>query len=283
LARDTVGLTQAPRIAPVPSSLTQEARRSTAAAVSPPTTANALAAREQSHFDHAAELVPPEFQQGPMHLYPEPPIDLEAVKKEIDAAMTHRGTLAADGRPRVLSYDAARYFIFSKLDNRDGVVSCVYTGRDVRTHDIPDGRDMNTEHTWPQSKGAKGAAKSDMHHLFPTDSEANSRRGSYPFGKVVGDPIWQNAGSKLGRDEHGHTVFEPRDVHKGNVARALFYFSQMYNIEIPDDEERWLREWDKADPVDAAERVREAAITEVQGVGNRFVTDPAAADSVQNF
>ena len=51
---------------------------------------------------------------------------------------------------------------------------------------------MNTEHTWPQSKGATGAAKSDLHHLFPTDSKANSIRGNHPFGIVTGAVSWSD-------------------------------------------------------------------------------------------
>lgn len=221
------------------------------------------------------------FRVGDYEAPDEEPIDLEEVKRELDA-LAKSPSFAGQGK-RVLSYDAARHLIFSKLDNRDGVVTCVYTGRELRTNGIPDGRNMNTEHTWPQSKGAKGDAKSDIHHLFPTDSETNARRGSHPFGEITGAPVWERGGSKLGRDEHGNTVFQPREVHRGNVARALFYFSETYKMPIPESEERWLRKWDKEDSVDAAETAREKAITDVQGLGNRFVTDPAAADSVEDF
>ena len=40
--------------------------------------------------------------------------------------------------------------------------------------------------------------KADIHHLFPTDVNANSRRGSYPFGVVTGTPSWTEGGSKQG-------------------------------------------------------------------------------------
>ena len=55
-------------------------------------------------------------------------------------------------------------------------------------------RFINTEHTWPKSK-FKGTRHpyaimlSDLHHLFPTNSEVNSTRSSWPFGEVeVAEP-----------------------------------------------------------------------------------------------
>ncbi|MET0402706.1 MAG: endonuclease, partial [Cystobacter sp.] len=171
---------------------------------------------------------------------------------------------------------------FTTLDNHDGKVKCVYTGREVATNKIPNSSDMNTEHTWPQSQGATGAAKSDLHHLFPTDSKANSIRGSYPFGEVV-DVKWSQNGAKFGKDAQGRNVFEPPDAHKGNVARALFYFSTVYNKPIPDADEAVLKEWNHLDQVDAAEVARNTAIEKHQGNRNPFVDDALLADRVSDF
>jgi len=181
-----------------------------------------------------------------------------------------------------LGYNQARKIIFTTLDNHDGQVECVYTGRELKTDKIPNSSDMNTEHTWPQSKGATGAAKSDLHHLFPTDSKANSMRSSYPFG-VVKNVKWTQGGSKFGTDANGQTVFEPRDEHKGNVARALFYFSTVYGKPIPPGDEAVLKQWNQADKVDAAEVARNTAIQGYQGNRNPFVDDPALADRISDF
>ncbi len=114
----------------------------------------------------------------------------------------------------VVSYNEARKHIFSDLDVKNGKVKCVYTGREINGGKIPNSSDMNIEHTWPQSKGATGDAKSDLHHLFPTDSKANSTRSSYPFGKVE-KVQWSQGGSKFGTDAQGRKVFEPRRRAQG--------------------------------------------------------------------
>lgn len=181
-----------------------------------------------------------------------------------------------------LGYNQARKIIFTTLDNHDGKVKCVYTGKEVQTNKIPSSNVMNTEHTWPQSKGATGAAKADLHHLFPTDSKANSIRGNWPFGTVK-NVKWEENGAKFGTDEKGRTVFEPPDEHKGNVARALFYFSTVYNKHIPADDEAVLKQWNKLDKVDAAEVARNDAIETYQQNRNPFVDDASLADRIADF
>lgn len=186
----------------------------------------------------------------------------------------------------VLSYTSARQALFSILDNERGIVTGVYTGRDVHVHGIPDAdvnEKMNTEHTWPRSHGVNHTdAASDLHHLFPTDTDANSHRANLPFGEVV-EVQWQKGGSKLGLDAEGCTVFEPPDGHKGNVARALFYVSTVYNLPIDTAEEAVLRRWNRADPVDGHERSRNSAIADVQGNRNPFVDDPRLVGRIADF
>ncbi|AKF81367.1 convertase [Myxococcus fulvus 124B02] len=184
---------------------------------------------------------------------------------------------------KVVSYNEARRLIFTSLDvNAAGNVECVYTGLETQGGKIPNNAVMNVEHTWPQSKGATGAAKSDLHHLFPTDSKANSRRSSFPFGEVV-NVKWSHNGAKLGTDAKGNTVFEPPDSHKGNVARAMFYFSSTYNKPIPSDEEAALKAWNKLDVVDAAEIERNRRVANIQGNTNAFVDNAQLADRIKDF
>ncbi len=182
-----------------------------------------------------------------------------------------------------LGYDLARTKMFSEIDNKDGWVECVYTGFKLQTSGIPNSNIMNTEHTWPQSMGADNEpARSDLFHLFPTKSDANSRRGSYPFGTVV-NVTWSEGGSKLGTNSKGNTVFEPRDVHKGNVARAIFYFSIRYKLPIDADQESELRKWHTLDPVDTEEIDRCNSITGYQKNRNPFVDWPPFVDRIEDF
>ncbi|BBM86429.1 endonuclease I family protein [Candidatus Uabimicrobium amorphum] len=182
-----------------------------------------------------------------------------------------------------LGYTSARTRMFSEIDNRSGYVDCVYTDLVMQTKGIPDHTVMNTEHTWPKSRGAKSEpAKSDLHHLFPTDSKANSRRSSYYFGSVV-DIVWQDGESLLGRDSGGFTVFTPPRSHRGDVARALFYFSIRYRKEIPSFEERILKEWHRDDPVDQKEVARNDGISRYQKNRNPFIDDSSLVDRISDF
>ena len=184
-----------------------------------------------------------------------------------------------------LGYDSARREMFGDVDNDNGYVDCVYTGKVVKTNGIPNSNIMNCEHTWPQSKfggGESTSKKSDLYHLYPTDSKANSRRSSYNFGNVV-NVKWSDGGSKLGTDKNRKTVFEPKDDHKGNVARSLFYFSVRYKIAIPDFEEEVLREWHELDPVDEEELMRNCQIEDLQRNRNPFIDNPHFVDMIENF
>lgn len=180
------------------------------------------------------------------------------------------------------SYSRSRDYIFATVDNVDGVVECVYTGQTV-VSDTPDNTGFNVEHTWPQSRGAdSGDPQADMHHLFPTTAESNQRRSAFHFG-VVETVNWSEGGSKQGEDSQGVTRFEPRDVHKGNVARAMFYFAVIYQQDIPGYEEDVLRQWHLADPIDARERERNQSIYAIQGSRNPFVDRPYLVDRISDF
>jgi len=186
---------------------------------------------------------------------------------------------------KVLSYRDARKAFFGRIDNFDGVVECVYTGKRVHTDGIPNGTVMNCEHTWPQSKFGSGdttAKKDDIFHLYGTDSRTNSIRSNYPFGNVV-DSTWSGGGSSRGKGEDGYTVFETRDEHKGNVARSMFYFAVRYKMPIDSDQEDVLRQWHELDPVDEKELARNSGVEMEQYNRNPFIDHPEYVDMISNF
>lgn len=143
---------------------------------------------------------------------------------------------------------------------------------------------LNVEHTWPQSQGAGVKPMiSDIHHLFLAEVEFNSIRSNYPFCNV--DRIeWQAEGSRLGFAKDGNQLcFEPPDSHKGNVARALFYFAIRYNKKISNGIERTLRNWHALDPVDAQEILRNDRIQAFQGNRNQFIDTPFLESVINDF
>lgn len=206
---------------------------------------------------------------------------------------------------RSLGYDKAREVLFGRIHlerNAQGYfleeVYCnrVVTNRDLpRTEPlgpylIPGGTVINCEHTWPQSKfnkSIKDIQKSDIHHLYPTENTPNSIRGNNIFAEVDGGPIdFPNCEeSKIGYPKVGNKViaFEPPPAQRGNIARALFYFSVRYSLPITSTEEYYLKKWNKEDPVDQAEEERNNIIHEEQGNRNPFIDYPELADQIRDF
>lgn len=209
-------------------------------------------------------------------------------RKEIKA-------LAKNGHV-ALTYQVVKKVMFSSVENINGRVCSVYTPsqckdsyyRNPNELDLGNKKDnrhfkLNIEHTWPQSKGAKELpANSDMHHLFITSKESNSKRANLPFCNAEYD-YWQLEGSIHGFDQYAQDCFEPQDLHKGNVARALFYFSVRYDLPINKDEEAVLREWNELDPVDNREIERNKIIQSLQGNSNPFITHPHYSKVIQDF
>lgn len=199
-----------------------------------------------------------------------------------------------------LGYNLARDKMFMEIDNQkvngqgapQNTLECVYTGRKavgyVDRTDAQNNYNFNTEHTWPQSNfSEQEPMKSDLFHLFPTDNPANGIRSNYPFGKVVSNVTWDSAGSKLGKNYLNQIVFEPRDVHKGNVSRSMFYFITRYPVNyggfFTQVQEDVFREWNKLDTVDTAELNRNTAIAVYQGKRNPYIDHPEFADRIYSF
>ncbi len=192
-----------------------------------------------------------------------------------------------------MTYQDTKKALFYTVENIDGIVCSVYTEGQCQKRSYkpinktlkkkPRGFRLNIEHTWPQSKGAKELpANSDMHHLFVTSKESNSKRANLPFCDVA-SIFWELGGSFQGIDMSSQDCFEPRDEHKGNVARAMFYFSIRYEMPLDSDQEEVLRQWHTFDPVDQRELDRNVLIKHFQGNLNPFIERPELVEQVLNF
>ncbi|MBX3228766.1 MAG: endonuclease [Labilithrix sp.] len=196
---------------------------------------------------------------------------------------------------RSLGYNKARKTMFARdaagFQTDNGKIECVYTGRLASPNGTTTVSSFNTEHSWPQSDGAnREPAKSDLHHLFPSDSRANSSRSNFPFGEPAcakpGSMVrcsFDQGGSFMGKDQAGKNTFEVRPEKRGDIARAHFYMAVRYNLRIPNTEEVVLREWNDEDPVDAIEQKRNAAIESVQNNRNPFVDRPDFVAKIADF
>ncbi|MDG1880964.1 MAG: endonuclease [Schleiferiaceae bacterium] len=183
----------------------------------------------------------------------------------------------------VLSYSVARDNMYGTLDNHGGMVECVYTGRSAsfNTRAGAVANNINCEHTFPQSKfNSAPPMKNDIHHLFPSDQSANSSRSNHPFGVVTGTPNWSVGGSK-----RQGSLFEPRDDHKGDCARAMLYFVLRYgdysNFFAP--QESILRDWHFNHPPDSLDLYRNNGISALQNNRNPFVDYPQFLDRITSL
>jgi endonuclease I len=204
----------------------------------------------------------------------------------------------------VLSYSEARDTLFGKIYSVNDSLECVYSGwkryltpgldptQAVFTSNGGN-EDINTEHTYPRSKGAEvGNGYSDMHHLLPTRAPVNTDRSNDPFMEIPDSQTnkWYYKNQTLNSipttmiDSYAEDInngFEPREESKGNVARAVFYFFTIYmdNCLTADPnffeiQRETLCTWHMADPVDSLEWARTFAISEYQdGKINPFVVD----------
>lgn len=200
---------------------------------------------------------------------------------------------------RTLGYTSARDSLYAFVDRgtRPWIID-LYTGRQavgVTTRATAAQNSINTEHTWPRSRGAEvDPALSDLHHLFSSDSAANERRSNYPFGLVRGTVLWTGPASGSGdmsrlgyaSGNSGQIVFEPRASVRGDIARGLLYFYIRYGTERPSgfsltnfaQERDLLIAWAREDAVDAWERGRNDAIQRAQGNRNPFIDWPELLD-----
>ncbi len=200
--------------------------------------------------------------------------DVNAVGDYIDARW---------GDPSPCSYTSSRAAIYFDLHWDNGIVEGVYTGNTIAVTPgtFPDVTVFNTEHTWPRSWGADQPPElCDLHHLFPVDAQANEERVNLYLDEVVNGITWQMGGARRGLNRYGQEVFEPRDSHKGNAARAILYYLAQYDDPLFRSVLPLYQRWHAEDPVDDAERLRNLRIVQQQGVSNPFITCPDLVDQV---
>lgn len=159
---------------------------------------------------------------------------------------------------------------------------------------------MNIEHSVAKSwwGGTENDAYRDLHHLNPSDQEANSRKSNYPMAKLT-TVTWTNGIMNVGKANiagAGQNAFEPADQYKGDFARTYMYmftcyqtFTWKYTWMVYEKStyptiKPWavdlLLKWHHDDPVSQKEIERNNAVYAIQGNRNPFVDYPRLADFV---
>ena len=185
---------------------------------------------------------------------------------------------------RIPDYETARRIFWSELyDNGGETLYCGHIFNDSRA------KGLNVEHIFPMSWVTKALncgtrrecrrysdrfnhIEADLHNLFPSRTDLNDERGSFPFGMVKGEPR-----------KYGHCDFEvdfrqrqvePRPEVRGDIARAMFYMAETYGFEIFNRQAKMLNRWHRDDPPDESERRRNDRIEQLQGTRNPYVDRP---------
>ncbi len=215
-----------------------------------------------------------------------------------------------DNKRVVLDYSIARGRMYNYVDNFNNKVTCVYSGYSENvpynaTNTSPGVvNDINCEHSIPQSWfNEEPRMRTDIHHLYPTRIQWNSDRGADPFADIADASTlgWLRGTTRLTSiptsniDEYSedtNSEFEPREDHKGNLARTAFYFYTMHANEKFDAgrdvisalaDLATLYRWHLADPVDAREIERNNRTAAAQGNFNPYIAFPASVATAWGF
>jgi hypothetical protein len=206
------------------------------------------------------------------------------------------------------NFDETNITNFASIDNGNGTrsVFCVYSNyQHIYSGTftwLPMSREHTFCHSWqPTNPSTALDEYSDQHHLFPShQNDANGIRDNHPLGNVA-NVISAFLEGKFGTDINSNLVYEPRDQHKGDAARALLYMAVRYddingynwtfnwlnNTRLPfigegPQDLTTLIEWHKQDPPDKWEVDRNNYIQSIQQNRNPFVDHPEYIEYV-NF
>jgi len=195
---------------------------------------------------------------------------------------------------------------FAKTDVRpeDGTVWDMYSANHVAFNGTSAASGMNIEHSFAKSWWGDGRqAAQDVMHLAPSNSTANSAKGSWPMAVVDGTTSFSNGVIKVGKSNSraGGVIdaWEPADEYKGDFSRAYMYMVTAYedyatlwtgnSVNQLDNNtypvfEQWtvdlLLKWSKQDPVSTKEVNRNNEVYKIQGNRNPYIDYPLMAEYV---
>lgn len=161
---------------------------------------------------------------------------------------------------------------------------------------------MNIEHSFPKSwwGGTTNNAYKDLFNLYPSDSDANSKKSNYPLGNVTeySGNDYEKVGKGPAGDNGNIRLCEPNDTWKGDFSRSFFYMATIYQnltwagtegLQILENNkwptlQKWAYttylNWVRADKVLDIEVNRNNAIYQLQGNRNLFIDFPYLAEYV---
>lgn len=194
------------------------------------------------------------------------------------------------GQSRTDNYNEAKRLFWGRVYAKGG--ETLYCGEVFGSRRS---KEINVEHVMPMSWAMKKfnckernscrnsqrfrQIESDMHNFYPSRRDINQIRGSFPFAIVQGEK--RQFGQCDFEVDTRYRVVEPRPEVRGDIARAMFYMYDQYNIRIHVRQAKMLKQWNRQDPPNAFEIKRNNTIAKLQGSRNRFIDDPTSVDRLR--
>lgn len=111
--------------------------------------------------------------------------------------------------------------------------------------------------------------EADMHNLVPAIGEVNGDRSNYRYGANK-PTIGQYGQCNVQIDFKAKRAYVKDDI-RGDIARIYFYMSDKYNINLSKQERKKMEIWDKQDPVNEWEKIKNKRVEKLQGNSNNFI------------
>jgi deoxyribonuclease-1 len=192
--------------------------------------------------------------------------------------------LSSAGQTRFTEYFEALPVFWDKIYPKGG--RTLYCGKKFGAYR---GRGINIEHVFPMSWATRAEGcrsrkqcrkssarfnqiESDMHNFYPSRTDINKIRSSFPFAEISGER--RDFGRCDFEFHNRKRVVEPKPSSRGNIARAMFYMHQTYDLPLYKKQGQLLKQWHRQDPPDRAERKRNQLIEKHQGNRNPFIDNP---------
>lgn len=112
--------------------------------------------------------------------------------------------------------------------------------------------------------------EADLHNLVPAIGELNSARSNYAFGLLPNIKGKEFGACEIKIDTRNKKV-EPKENIRGTIARAYFYMSSVYKIELTDKEQALFKIWSNQYPPEKWEIEWDFKVSKIQGNNNPFI------------
>ncbi|MCG3674117.1 endonuclease [Aliarcobacter butzleri] len=111
--------------------------------------------------------------------------------------------------------------------------------------------------------------EADMHNLVPAIGEVNADRSNFRFSADLPKKgMYGNCEFEV--DFKNKRAYPKQDI-RGDIARIYFYMSDKYNVNLSNQERKLMEAWNKQDPIDEWEKIKNKRVAKIQGNSNPYI------------